>query len=655
MIGSQVAASLPVVAFTVLVATVIAALTTSISLRLLGIRRGWGSALVAGLAGWGASAVVALSLAGWDWGSDDLLLHTSAMGVPATMAAAVGLDLMARPGSLAVGERAALIVPPRPLRALRRRIDVLRRYRELVSLARRHGFGLRSVRPTLGLPVEDIGARLRLMLEEAGGVFIKLGQIAATRVDLLPPEVCAQLAELQNRVTPEPSELIRPVLEAELGVDVADVFAEFDWEPLAAASIGQTYRARLHTGESVVVKVQRPGVEEVIERDLAALSLLAEVAQRRTILGQGIRSGEVVEQFAKSLRAELDFLGEVASMIDMAMLLGDASGVRVPRVHRELCTRRVLVQERFEGICLADTAELESSPVDRPALAERLFRAILDQILRIGFFHADPHPGNIFLLDDGSLGLIDFGACGRLDSIQKAAVRDMLAAVVQRDAGLLRDSIEQVADVTEAVAPEHIERALARLMAETIRPGGSLEPTILQDLVRTVSQFGVRLPGDLVLLSRALVTLDGTLRGIAPGLSMGTMAAEVIGAPASRDFVDPEEVLHDAMLSALPHIQHLPARVDRVLALAGRGELRVRNVLDEDRGRVLRSLVNRGLLAVSGSVFLLTGSLLLVAADEGPTVSEGTGLFEILGYGGLLSGTVLLLRVVAAVVRDGTT
>ena len=655
MIGSQVAASLPVVAFTVVVATVIAALTTSISLRLLGIRRGWGSALVAGLAGWGVSAVVALSLAGWDWGSDDLLLHTSAMGVPATMAAAVGLDLMARPGSLAVGERAALIVPPRPLRALRRRIDVLRRYRELVSLARRHGFGLRSARITTGLPVEDIGARLRQLLEEAGGVFIKLGQIAATRVDLLPPEVCTQLAELQNRVTPEPGELIRPVLEAELGVDVADVFAEFDWEPLAAASIGQTYRARLHTGESVVVKVQRPGVEEVIERDLAALSLLAEVAQRRTILGQGIRSGEVVEQFAKSLRAELDFLGEVASMIDMTMLLGDGSGVRVPKVHRELCTRRVLVQERFDGICLADTAELESSPVDRPALADRLFRATLDQVLRIGFFHADPHPGNIFLLDDGSLGLIDFGACGRLDPIQKAAVRDMLAAVVQRDPGLLRDSIEQVADVTEAVTPENIERALARLMAEKIRPGGSLEPTILQDLVRVVSQFGVRLPGDLVLLSRALVTLDGTLRGIAPGISMGTMAAEVIGAPASRDFVDPEEALREAMMSALPHMQHLPARIDRVLALAGRGELRVRNVIDEDRGRVLRSLVNRGLLAVSGSVFLLTGSLLLVADDEGPTVSEGTGLFEILGYGGLMAGTILLLRVVAAVVRDGTT
>ena len=145
------------------------------------------------------------------------------------------------------------------------------------------------------------------MLEEAGGVYIKLGQIAATRVDLLPAEVCTELAGLQNRVAAEPIDLIRPVLEAELGDTVENVFAEFDWEPLAAASIGQTYGARLRSGEAVVVKVQRPDVKKMIERDLAALSLLADVAQRRTSLGQGIRSGEVLEQFAQSLRGGARF------------------------------------------------------------------------------------------------------------------------------------------------------------------------------------------------------------------------------------------------------------------------------------------------------------------------------------------------------------
>ncbi len=639
----------------IVAAIVVAVLTTGISLRLLGIRRGWGSALLSGIIGWGTAVLLALGLSGWDLDADDLLVHTVAIGIPATMAAAVALDLLARPGSLAVGERAALVVPPRPLRALRRRIEVFRRYRELLELARREGFGPFQSTIDSPEPLDTVGVRLRRVLEMAGGVYIKLGQIAATRVDLIAPEICVELAVLQNRVTPEPMELMKPVLRAELGVEIDSVFAEFDWQPLAAASIGQTYRARLHSGEPVVVKIQRPGVDDVIERDLAALALLAELAQRRTTLGQGMRSGEVLGQFAKSLRAELDFLREVDSMVEMATMLGDGSTVRIPRVYEQLCTRRVLVQERFEGITLADRAELEVSTMDRRAVADQLLRATLEQILRIGFFHADPHPGNIFVLDDGSLGLIDFGAVGRLDPIQKTAVRDMLVAVVRRDARLLGDSIERVADVREAVSPEHLERALARLLAESVRPSGSVEPTVLQNLVRTLSEFGVRLPGDLVLLSRALVTLDGTLRILAPGMSMGAAAAQMMEAPTSRELVDPKTLIRDELLSALPHLTHLPAHIDRVLTLAGRGDLRVRTVIGEDAGRVLRTLVNRALLSLTGAVFLLAATLLLVAEEEGPMVSTGTGLFEILGYGGLLAGTVLLLRVAAAVARDGTT
>ncbi|HEX9854713.1 MAG TPA: AarF/UbiB family protein [Acidimicrobiia bacterium] len=639
----------------ILVAFVVAVVATSLSLRLLAIRRGWVSAMLSGLIGWGVAWSLALSLSGWDWGSEDLLLHTIAIGIPATMAAAVGLDLVARPGSLAVGERAALFVVPRPLRTLRRRIEVLRRYRELLGLARKEGFGPSLSGADRGLPVDAIGIRLRRVLEEAGGVYIKLGQIAATRVDLIPPEICAELAELQNRVTPVAAELIKPVLEAELGTGVDAVFAEFDWEPLAAASIGQTYRARLHSGEHVVVKVQRPGVEDVMERDLAALALLADMAQRRTLLGQGIRSGEVLEQFAKSLRAEVDFLGEVDAMIDMAIMLGESSPVRIPKVYEGLCTRRVLVQERFEGITLADTAELDASTIDRDALAHQLLATTMDQILRIGFFHADPHPGNIFVLADGSLGLIDFGAVGRLDPIQREAVRDMLMAIAQSDVRLLRESLEQVADVHDALSPDQLERALARLLAETIRPTGSLEPTVLQELVRTVSQFGLRLPGELILMSRALVTLDGTLRVVAPGFSLGAAAAEMMTTPTARQYLDPQGMLREWVLSALPHIGHLPARVDRVLSLAGRGDLRVRSVMDEDGGRLLRTLANRGLLSLIGSVFLVAASLLLISDDPGPIVASGVGLFDVFGYGGLLAGSVLLLRVVAAVVRDGTT
>ena len=250
---------------------------------------------------------------------------------------------------------------PRPLRAIRRRISVLLRYRELVRLVREAGFGPflsaggREQRATIAT-----GPRLRRLLEQAGGVYVKLGQIAATRVDLFPPEVCAELAGLQNRVAPEPREEIRSVLEAELGEDVDAVFKEFDWEPLAAGSIGQTYVARLRSGEPVVVKVQRPRIDDIIERDLAALALLAEVAQRRTTFGQGIRSREILDHFAQSLRVELDFRQEADAMEEMARLVGPSATIRIPRVYGDLCTRRLLVQERFDGFTVADSDRLAS-------------------------------------------------------------------------------------------------------------------------------------------------------------------------------------------------------------------------------------------------------------------------------------------------------
>jgi ubiquinone biosynthesis protein len=636
----------------VTVTVVLAVVATTVSLRLLGIGRGWSKAAAAGVTGWVLGGIVALGVSDWDWGADGLLLHALAIAVPATMATAVLFDLVARPGSLSTGERAGLVVAPRPRRDLRRRIAVFRRYRELLQLLRHHGFAQRGAATATD---ESVGVRLRTVLEEAGGVYIKLGQIAATRVDLVPPDVADELAKLQNQVAPERREAIQAVLEAELGRPIDEVFAEFDWEPLGAASIGQTHRARLRTGEGVVVKIQRPGIEDLMDRDLAALSLVADVAQRRTTLGQGMRSGEMLAQFATSLRAELDFRHEANAMEEMASLLADRSPVRIPRVYRELVTRRLLVQERFEGCTVADGDQLDEWGVDRRALADRLLHSTLDQVLRAGFFHADPHPGNVFAFPDGALGLIDFGAVGRLDSIQKPAVLDMMAALARNDVSLLRDGIERVADVTSAGSPDRLERALARLLADHIRSNGSVDPAVLQDLVAMLTEFGVRLPGDLVVLSRALVTLDGTLRVLAPGMSLVAAATEMITAQTAAPIIDRSAMVRAEIEGALPHLRRLPDRIDRILTLAGRGDLRVRSVVDEDSRRILRTLVNRSLLVAAGATFLAVSALLLVATDEGPTVATDTGLYEVFGFGGLLVGAVLLLRVVAAVARDGTT
>ena len=650
----------------VVVAALLAAVTTRLSLRLLGVRRGWTAALTAGVAGWLVGGLLALALNDGDWGADGLVLQVLVISVPTTMAVAVGLDLLAAPGSLARPGQAGLVVAPRPLRAVRRRVDVVRRYRELLGLIRAQGFG-----PLLGAggkaerQAEQVGVRLRRVLEQAGGVYVKLGQIAATRVDLLPPGVCDELATLQNRAPSEPPDGVRGVIEAELG-PVDEVFARFDWEPLAAASIGQTHTARLPSSEEVVVKVQRPGIAEVMERDLAALGLLARLAERRTALGRSLRSGDVLDQFAQSLRAELDFRGEVRSMVDMAALVaadhaagdGDRAGgprpVRVARVFPDLCTARVLVQERFDGFTVGDVDELAASDVDRGALASGLLRTVLRQVLTYGFFHADPHPGNVFVLRDGTLGLIDFGAVGRLDPIQRAAVVDMFGAMVRSDVPMLRDAIERVTDLGDVPSGDQLERTLARLVAESVRPGGQVSPTALQDLVPALAGLGITLPGDLVLLTRALVTLDGTIGVLAPGMSVVSAALEVAG-PAAVAPVDPEEMVRQDLLTAALRLRHLPDRIDRLATLAARGDLRLRTVASEDERRLVRTLVDRALLAVVGAALLLTSGLLLSAPEAGRARVGGTSLLDVLGYGGLLAGTVLVLRAVGAVARDGTT
>jgi ubiquinone biosynthesis protein len=631
---------------------VVAVGTTLLAARFLGVGRGWLQALITGAVGWVGALLVAAGLADWSV-SPNLFWEAALIAVPLTMVLMVGTDLVARPGSLARGDDAGLVTAPHPIAGLRSRAAPFARYRELVGIMRRHQLGHLRGEPVevddeLLAPPE---VRLREALEEAGGVFVKLGQIAATRIDLLPPQLCAELSRLQSRSTPVPADDVRTVLEEEYGRPAGEVFASFEWEPLAAASIGQTHTAVLHTGEAVVVKIQRPGIRDTIERDLGALDQLAALAERRTVLGRDLQVAGLAREFGRSLRSELDFRREARSTAEMHAVVGDDPLIRVPEVYPELCTRRVMVQERLIGVPLSDLPS--DARVDREELAQAFLRTNIDNILHEGLFHADPHPGNVLVLDDGRLGMIDFGATGRLDAIQQQAVIDMLIALVGRDVSLLRDGIERVADVGSHVSRDRFERALARLLAEHSRPGGVVDPQALSDLVPLLASFQITLPGDLVVLLRALITLDGTLGVLSPGFGVVQAGMDLARQQATERGDDPEEVLEQALLAELPVLRRLPADLGRTLALLSRGTLQFRTVTAEDDDRFLRTLVNRGLLAAIGAALALTSALLL-GLDLGPRLGDGPLLVHALGAGGIALGAVLMLRVVASVVRDGT-
>lgn len=495
--------------------------------------------------------------------------------------------------------------------------------------------------------------RLRLALEECGGIFVKLGQVLSTRSDLLPASTCTELAKLQDDVAPDPPELMRPRLEEELGRPVDQVFTDFNWTPIAAASIGQAYRAQLLSGEQVVVKLQRPGIVEAIGRDIEVLDELARLVEDRTSWGQEYRVRELAGEFAERLRGELDFRAEARSARDIATNLGPANPVRVPRVYDDLTTARVLVMEWFDGPSIR-TAEGVAAD-RRRELADALLRSMLQQVLTDGRFHADPHPGNVLILGDGELGLIDFGAVGRLDPLQQAALRDVLLGVAQRDPGVLRDAVLQVAEPRRDVDDTALERALARFTSQQLAPGATPSAQMLVELLNLCFTFGLTLPPELSTVFRALGTLEGTLRVLSPGY-LAIDAAQRIAGEWAREYVGPDmlpQLARDELIRLLPMLRRLPSHVDRLAAQMRRGQLRMRVSLFADaRDEVLLTrLTSRIVLAFLGGVVGVL-SVMLLGIQGGPPFTGDTSLFQFFGYFGLFCATVLILRVLVAVLRD---
>lgn len=645
-----------VVAVHLLLELPVAVVSAFLAIRLLGVRRSWIGSVLAGVVGWALGNLLAVGVAG-DWGAARVSLSTVPFSILFTMLTAISLDFMARPGTLARGEDAGLIVVGNPVQDLRRWIEPLARYREVVGIARRNGLvgGARSGRRTVRRAGQGLDPEaLRLTLEQAGVVFVKFGQMASTRDDLLPADLRAELARLQAHVEPTPAAAMRDQLEAELGGTVDDHFSHFDWTPLGSASIAQAYAATLTSGEDVVVKIQRPGIEEVVERDCVALLRLANFLDRATPQGRQLRIAQMAEEFTRSLRQELDFSREANQGTEIALATSPDARLRIPEVHFELSTARVLVQERFHGVSIGERGAMDRTGVDPAELADRLVATMTRHMLTDGHFHADPHPGNVLLLDSGDLGLIDFGATGRVDPPQRAALLEMTLAVLRNDAAALREGIEQVTVIRPETSEIALERALRRFMADNITDGDALSVTAFSELMPLLATFNIDVPSELTTFFRALALLDGTVRTIHPGYSLIAGMRRMFDprAASSAPKTSRRDQLLEVLLRDVPRLQRLPAKVDRIATLAARGELRTRVSLlsTEQDVAVVTRLLNRMLLAVIGSGLGLASAILVASS---PRSNGQPPLPAVLGYLGLGIAAILVLRVVATVVRDG--
>ena len=391
-----------------------------------------------------------------------------------------------------------------------------------------------------------------------------------------------------------------------------------------------------------------------MDRDLAALALLADLAQRRTMFGQGVRSGEMLAQFAEGLRVELDFRHEADAMAEMAAVLHERSSVRVPKVYRDLSGQRVLVQERFDGVTVTDTRGLDERDLDRADLADQLLRATLDQVMRIGLFHADPHPGNVFALTDGTLGLIDFGAVGRLDPIQQSAIVDIMVALARRDVSLLRDGVERMAELSDTTSPEHSSAPLpgswpntsdraARSTLPSWRTSSRCCRASACACRPTSSCWPERWSRSTARCAHSAPTC--------PGRRRHTAGRHQRRGTCRRS----KEVARDELLAMVPHLRRLPERVDRILALTGRGDLRVRSIVDEDSRRIVRTIANRLLLVLAGTALLVDLGPPARRVRPGPARRRRDRPVRHLRLRRAAARRRLGLRVAAAVSRDGTT
>ena len=490
--------------------------------------------------------------------------------------------------------------------------------------------------------------QVRLAIEELGPTFVKLGQILAGRADLFGPQWIAQFEQLHSHVPAVPlAQLLGPLRE-DLGGEPAEVFARFDTEPLAAASIAQVHRAQLKDGTEVIVKIRRPGIEQTIAADLRLLQRLAALAETQMPQLRPYRPQQLVRELARSLQRELDLATECRHAERIAAHLQPLPWLVVPRVHWAYTSERVNVQDYIAGVPGHALGQLDAEGYDRPLLARRGAQAVLKMIVEDGLFHADPHPGNVFYLPGNRIAFIDFGMVGRLSPRRREDLLALLLGLVERDARAVADVL---LDWTGDGAGADLDRLEAELEAFVDQyhglPLAQLHlGQMLGDVTALLREHRLALPGDLALLIKAFITLEGMGRGLDPHFHMAGEALPLLRR-VLRARYQPHVLAGRAwrnLRRGWALAEQLPQDAMQLLRNIRRGRMhiglelahlrRVGDQLDRAASRMAMALVIAA---------LIIGSSIVMTVEGGPTLL-GLPLFGFLGFAGAVVGGLWLLR-----------
>jgi predicted unusual protein kinase regulating ubiquinone biosynthesis (AarF/ABC1/UbiB family) len=526
--------------------------------------------------------------------------------------------------------------------ALSLKTDHLARYKDIVLLLMKYGrsdlvkhAGLsdavsesEAVRP---VGEESLPEQLSADLERLGPTYVKVGQLLSTRADLLPPAFLEALTRLQDKVEPFPFADVEAIVTSELGVKISKAFVEFEKTPVAAASLGQVHRAVLRTGRHVAVKVQRPGIQEQILKDLEVLEEIAEAADEHTDAGRRFGFTGMLQEFRKTLLRELDYRQEARNLETLAQNLADFDRILVPAPVEDYTTSRVLTTEYVRGQKVTSLHPVVQLDLDGDVLAEQLFRAYLKQILVDGFVHADPHPGNVFLTEDNRIALLDLGMVARVTPSMQEKLLQVLIAISEGRADEAATAGLKIGRPMVDFEEIEYRRQVADLVGQS--QGARMEQIQVGKVVlafsRLCGQSGIRVPPELTLLGKTLLNLDLVGRTLDPhfdpNAAIRRYAAEVTRQRMLKA-LSPGHFLETA-LELKDFVQHLPGRVNKIMDLAASNSLKVGvDAIDEkvlvEGFQKIANRITLGLILAA----LIVGAAMLMRVETS---------FRILGYPGL--------------------
>ena len=547
----------------------------------------------------------------------------------------------------------------------------LNRYRHILTVLFKYGFGdlvdILKIEQYLEIGLQMISRkrreqveklsraeRVRMVMEELGPTFVKLGQILSTRPDLISVEFIQELSKLQDNVPPFPYTEARQIIESELGRPLEDIFQHFEDTPLAAASIGQVHRAQLKDGEEVVVKVQRPGIRKTIEVDLEIMLHLASLMERHLEELQVHRPVRIVQEFARTLEKEIDYTIEALHIERFARQSMDDPTVYVPKVFRNTTTERVLTMEYIDGIKASEIDRIEREGLDRKIITARGADLILRQIFDHGFFHADPHPGNIFVLPDNVICYIDFGMMGSIDRQTREDFADLIHTVVHHDESMATQMLLKLTEYDEKPDVRVLERDLTEFIGQHLYvPLKDLQmEKLLHQLLKILSRHRLQIPQNLFLMMKALATVEGIGLLLDPDFEMIKQTIPFIQRVKMARY-HPKRMANDIIRSGVEFVklmQEIPGETREILEQMKQGKIKMEF---EHKGlepmlSTYDQISNRIAFAIVIAA-LIIGSALIVLSKTPPFLF-GISFIGIIGF---LAAALMGLWLLIAILKKG--